>query len=125
MTLAVDADDATKFDPEEQYRFETLPQHTRPEREFVAQLRAADKTMGVVMVEPESNLVGLPIGSLDAIVVAVRPTDSTIATLPVRRRLLAQPTVLRRIERSAATKLETSGRENAKMETGDGQNSAQ
>ncbi|WP_435155365.1 potassium transporter TrkA [Haladaptatus sp. DFWS20] len=116
VTLAVDASEATKFGTAERYRLETLPRQSRPEREFVTRLRSAEETMGVLTVDPESDLVGLPVGSLDATVVAVRPTDGTVETLPLRGRLLAegddvyvvaQPTVLRRIERVAETVVET------------------
>ncbi|GAA0226405.1 potassium transporter TrkA [Haladaptatus pallidirubidus] len=116
VTLAVDATDARKFDATEQYRLETLPRQSRPEREFVARLRSADERMGVLTVEPESDLVGLPVGSLDSTVVAVKPTDGAVETLPVRSRLLAagddlyvvaRPAVLRRIERSAREKSDT------------------
>ncbi len=112
VTLAVEASDATKFDADEQYRLETLPRQSRPEREFVTRLQSADETMGVLTVGPESDLVGLPVGSLDATVVAVRPSDGAIETLPLRGRLLsagdtvyvvAKPTELRRIERFAET----------------------
>ncbi|SIR47311.1 hypothetical protein SAMN05421858_2387 [Haladaptatus litoreus] len=134
VTLAVDADDATKFDLEVGYRLETLPRHTRPEREFVTRLKSADERLGVATVEPGSDLVGLPVGSLDATVVAVRLADGTVETLPIRSRLLtagddvyvvAQPTVLRRIERSGATKSNVTEPERAKMKAEDGQNSAQ
>ncbi|WP_266078769.1 hypothetical protein [Haladaptatus caseinilyticus] len=115
VTLAVDANDAKTFDTTERYRLETLPRRTRPEREFVTRLRSADVTMGVLTVEPESALVGLPVGSIDATVVAVRPSDGATETLPLRGRpletadtvfVVAEPTVIRRIERAAKTDTE-------------------
>ncbi|WP_227374687.1 hypothetical protein [Haladaptatus halobius] len=110
VTVAVDATEAEKLDATERYRLVTLPTRDRPEREFATRLRAADETMGVVTVAPGSDLVGVPVGSLDATVVAVRPESGPVEPLPLRSRkfaesdtlyVVARPSLLRRIERAA------------------------
>ncbi len=110
VTLAVDEADATKLDTAERYRLLTLPVESRPEQEFATRLRAADETMAVVTVSPGSDLVGVPLGSLDTTVVAVRPDDDGLEVLPPRTRPLAEgdalyivvrPNRLRKIEQAA------------------------
>ncbi|RBI63728.1 hypothetical protein DMJ13_04180 [halophilic archaeon] len=110
VTLAVDDADAAALDDATSYRLVTLPARERPEREFAAQLRAADETMAVVTLAPDSPLVGLPVGGLDVTVVAVGPPDGGIAALPSRERVLAagdtvyalaRPDLLRRVEQAA------------------------
>ncbi len=110
VTLAVDKADATKLDNEQRYRLLTLPVESRPEQEFATRLRAADETMAVVTVSSGSDLVGVPIGSLDTTVVAVRPDHDSIEMLPPRTRPLAEgdalyivvrPNQLRKIEHAA------------------------
>ncbi|WP_227353437.1 hypothetical protein [Haladaptatus salinisoli] len=109
-TVAVDATEARKLDATERYRLVTLPTRDRPEREFAARLRAAAETIGAVTVAPGSDLVGVPVGSLDAAVVAVHPESGPVEPLPLRSRTLAEsdtlyvvarPSLLRRIERAA------------------------
>ncbi len=110
VTLAVDEAEATKFDSTDRYRLVTLPVESRPEQEFATRLRAADETMAVVAVSPGSDLVGVPVGSLDMAVVAVRPDSAPVEVLPSRSRILesgdslyvvVRPTQLRKIERAA------------------------
>ncbi|WP_137284780.1 TrkA C-terminal domain-containing protein [Halorussus salinisoli] len=108
-TLALDAADAARLDPETEYRLVTLPTEPRADREFSAQLRAADETVGAVTLAADSPLVGAPVGSIDATVVAVRD-ESGVETIPPDDRLLApedtvyvvgRPDLLRRIETAA------------------------
>lgn len=110
VTLAVDESEATKLDTTERYRLVTLPVESRPERAFATRLRAADETMAVVTVASGSDLVGVPVGSLDTTVVAIHPEDAPIAVLPPRDRVLesgdslyivVEPNRLRKIERVA------------------------
>lgn len=91
VTVAIDAADAAKLDPDERYRLVTLATDARQDREFVSLLRAADETMGVVEIEPAGALAGTTVGSLDVMVVAVIPAgdESEIETLPSRERVLA------------------------------------
>ncbi|WP_132057907.1 cation:proton antiporter regulatory subunit [Halorussus amylolyticus] len=109
-TLAVGADDATNLDPDAEYRLVTLPTEPRADREFSAQLRAADETVGVVEIAGGSALDGATAGGLDVSVVAVR-TDAGVETLPAPDRVfapgdtlyvIARPDRLRKVE-SAAT----------------------
>ncbi|WP_135853801.1 cation:proton antiporter regulatory subunit [Halorussus salinus] len=108
-TLALDADAAAALDPDAAYRLVTLPSEPSADREFSARLRAADETVGVVALAAESPLVGAPVGSLDATVVAVRTADG-IETIPADDRLLepgdtlylvARPDLLRKVEAAA------------------------
>ena len=111
VTLAVDAAEADALDPETRYRLVTMPVEPRADREFASLLRAAAETLGVVTVAEGSSLAGLPIGALDVAVVAVRPPDAPVETLPSRDRTLApgetvyavaEPAVLRKLETAAA-----------------------
>ncbi|MCU4718441.1 hypothetical protein [Halapricum hydrolyticum] len=115
VTVAVDAADVAKLDPDERYRLVTLATDARPDREFVSLLRAADETMGVVEIDPEGALAGTPVGALDVTVVAVVPagSDGGIETLPSRDRVLdsgesiyviAAPDELRAVEIAAAAR---------------------
>mgnify|MGYP000318429757 CR=1 FL=1 len=115
VTVAVDAADAAKLDPDERYRLVTLATDARPDREFVSLLRAADETMGIVEIDPESALAGRPVGALDVAVVAVisAEADGNIETLPPRDRVLAgeeaiyviaAPDELRAVESAAAAR---------------------
>ncbi|QSG09148.1 hypothetical protein [Halapricum desulfuricans] len=115
VTVAIDAADATKLDPDERYRLVTLATDGRPDREFVSLLRAADETMGVVDINPESALAGTSVGALDVTVVAVvsADPDSGIETLPAGERALsggesiyviAAPDELRTVETAAAAR---------------------
>jgi hypothetical protein len=88
-TLAVDATEADAVDAGTTYRLVTLPAGPRADREFAALLRAADETMYVVTVGPDSDLEGTTVGELDAIVVAVRGADGAVDTLARSRTLAA------------------------------------
>jgi len=110
VTLAVDAADTPKLDPERTYRLVTLPVEDRPDREFVSLLRAARETFGSVTVAADSPLAGLPVGALSPVVVAVESPECGTVTLPERDRTLAagdtlfaiaSPEALRRLERAA------------------------
>jgi hypothetical protein len=111
VTLAVDAAEADALSAETRYRLVTMPVEPRADREFASLLRAAAETLGVVTVAEGSSLVGLPIGALDVAVVAVRPADASVETLPSRDRTLApgetvyavaEPAQLRKLEAAAA-----------------------
>ena len=110
VTLAVDAAEAPRFDDGNHYRLVTLPVEARPDREFVSLLRAAEETMGVVTVAEDGGLAGVPVGSLEAAVVAVRPAEGAVEAIPGRSRVLdpgdsvyvvARPALLRRLEAAA------------------------
>ncbi|WP_135828907.1 TrkA C-terminal domain-containing protein [Halorussus halobius] len=116
-TLALDATDARRIDPDAEYRLVTLPTEPRADREFSAHLRAADETVGTATVAADSSLVGAPVGSVDATVVAVR-TDAGVETIPADDRVLAagdtlyvvgRPDLLRRIEAAAGSGGSASG----------------
>ncbi|NHN59922.1 MULTISPECIES: TrkA C-terminal domain-containing protein [Halorussus] len=109
VTLALDAADAARLDPGAEYRLVTLPTQPRADREFSARLRAADETVGAVSLSADSPLVGAPVGSIDATVVAVRGADG-VETIPPTDRLLgagdtlyvvARPELLRKVEAAA------------------------
>ncbi|WP_435176104.1 cation:proton antiporter regulatory subunit [Halorussus sp. AFM4] len=109
-TLALDAADAARLDPEAEYRLVTLPTQPRADREFSARLRAADETVGAVELSADSPLVGAPVGSVDATVVAVRDADGVETIPPADRPLragdtlyvVARPDLLRKVEAAAA-----------------------
>jgi len=88
VTLAVDAEDASRLDVETNYRLLTLPVEPQPHREFTSLLRAADETTSVVSVEPGGILAGQLVGALNVSVVAVRSADGTVDPLPGGRRVL-------------------------------------
>jgi hypothetical protein len=109
VTLAVDAADTELLGPDERYRLATLPVEPRSDREFASLLRAADETMGVVQLAAESELVGTPVGAVDAAIVAIRH-DGGVDPIPPRARLLeaedslyviAKPGILRRLDAAA------------------------
>ena len=111
VTLAVDAADTRKLDDGDQYKLVTLPVETRPDREFVSLLRAADETMATVTVGAGSALDGQPAGALDVSVVAIRPTEGPVEPLPGRDRrlragdslyLVATPEAIRKVEAAAS-----------------------
>ncbi|MFC7175940.1 TrkA C-terminal domain-containing protein [Halosegnis marinus] len=108
-TLAVDTADADALAAEERYRLATLPVEPRSDREFASLLRAADETMGVVTLAEGSDLVGTPVGAVDAAVVAVRGHGG-LEPIPSRSRVLAAgddlyviaaPSRLRRLDAAA------------------------
>ncbi|MFU1782479.1 TrkA C-terminal domain-containing protein [Haloarcula japonica] len=107
VTVAIDASDTPKLDPQTQYKLVTLPVQDRSDREFASLLRAADETMGTATVEPGSALDGAPVGSLAVSVVAITRDDTAPETIPSRERILtagdtiyaiATPDALRRLE---------------------------
>ena len=110
VTVAIDASDTPKLDPQTQYKLVTLPVQDRSDREFASLLRAADETMGTATVEPGSPLDGAPVGSLAVSVVAITRDDRAPETIPSRRHVLAAgdtiyaiatPDALRRMEQAA------------------------
>jgi hypothetical protein len=110
VTLAVDEPDADELDDETRYRIVSLPTESETERDFVGLLRAADETIAAVTVEADSPLVGVPVGALDATVVAVR-SGAGVEAIPSRSRVVragdvvyvvARPDALRRFEAAAA-----------------------
>jgi hypothetical protein len=111
VTLVVDETDAAALSADEGYRLVTLPAEPQADREFASVLRAADETMGVVVVGEGSALVGDTIGSLPVPVVAVRPASGTVEAIPARSRAVSagdtlyaigRPDQLRRLEGRAA-----------------------
>ncbi|MHC3380021.1 cation:proton antiporter regulatory subunit [Haloarcula sp. H-GB5] len=107
VTVAIDASDTPKLDPQTQYKLVTLPVQDRSDREFASLLRAADETMGTATVEAGSTLDGAPVGSLAVSVVAITRDDTAPETIPSRERVLAvgdtiyaiaTPDALRRLE---------------------------
>jgi hypothetical protein len=111
VTVAIDAADTPKLDPQTQYKLVTLPVQDRSDREFASLLRAADETMGTATVEPGSSLDGATVGSLAVAVVAITRDDTPPETIPSRERVLAAgdtiyaiatPDALRRLEQATA-----------------------
>ncbi|EMA12779.1 TrkA C-terminal domain-containing protein [Haloarcula marismortui] len=109
VTVAIDAADTPKLDPQTRYKLVTLPVQDRSDREFASLLRAADETMGTATVEPGSTLDGAPVGSLAVSVVAITRDDTAPETIPSRERVLAAgdtiyaiatPDALRRLEQA-------------------------
>jgi hypothetical protein len=109
VTVAIDASDTPKLDPQTQYKLVTLPVQDRSDREFASLLRAADETMGTATVESGSALDGAAVGSLAVAVVAITREDTAPETIPSRNRVLAAgdtiyaiatPDALRRLEQA-------------------------
>lgn len=112
VTVAVDAGDVEKLDPAVRYRLVTLPVEPRADREFASLLRSVEETMSVSTIAEGASLVGQPVGSIDASVVAVRTADGSIDPIPSRDRQLAagesvyaiaRPDQLRRLDEAART----------------------
>lgn len=112
VTVAIDAADADRIDPAERYRVITLPEEPQPDREFATLLRGVDETMAAIDVAPGSELSGEVVRETGVIVVAIRSTDGTTASIPDRDRrfvdgetvyALGRPDVLRRLEDRAHT----------------------
>ncbi len=110
-TLAMDAEEAESIDPELRYRIVTLPIEPRVDREFAAQLRAAEETMGAVTVADGSALARGTVAAIDAAVVAVRTLTGDVEAIPPRDRaivagetvyVIARPDRLRRLEAAAS-----------------------
>lgn len=115
VTLAVDAADAPEYDGETRYRLVTLPVEPRSDREFASLLRSAEETMGVVTLAAESPLVDVPVGDVDASVVAIRAADGGVEPIPARSRVMAageslyviaRPDELRKLDAAAAVEAE-------------------
>jgi uncharacterized protein with PhoU and TrkA domain len=94
---------------------QALPVEPRIDREFAAQLRAAEETMGVVTVGSDSALASATVGALDVAVVALRTATGELVAIPQRTRPLSvgetvyaigRPDRLRKLE-SAATEAAT------------------
>jgi small basic protein len=111
VTLAMDGPDAKQLDTERRYRLVTLPVEPRADREFAAQLRTAEETMGVVTIGEESDLVGSSIGALDVAVIAVEGADGELTAIPTRNHVIAatetvyaigRPDQLRKLETASS-----------------------
>lgn len=112
VTVVTDEADAKRLDTGRRYRLVTLPVEARVDREFAAQLRGAEETMGATTVTEGSALVGSPVGALDIAVVAVRALDGDIVAIPTRERPIAagetiyvigRPDRLRKLEAAAGS----------------------
>ncbi|MFW5973929.1 MAG: hypothetical protein ACOCPZ_00930, partial [Natrialbaceae archaeon] len=110
VTVAIDAGDTPKVDPQRRYRLVTLPVEDRPDREFASLLRAAEETFATATVEAGSPLHGLPVGALALTVVAIRPDDGEPVPFPDDEyrlapgdllSVIARPGGLRRLETAA------------------------
>lgn len=117
VTVVVDRDAAGALDQSRSYRLVTVPTSARPEREFASLLRAADETLDVIDVAAGSELVGLPLGSIDTAIVAVRPRDGSVEAIPSRDSVIeagdslyavARPEALRQLAAAGATQAEPS-----------------
>ena len=82
VTLALDAEDAGALADDVAYRLATLPTEPGADREFAALLRAADETMGAVVVDADSPLQGVPVDALDVTVTALRRPDRSVVAMP-------------------------------------------
>ena len=109
-TLVLDREEALELDTETRYRLVTLPVEARVDREFAAQLRAAEETLSVATITADSDLAGATVGALDVAVVALRTTDGELEAIPTRSRTLAagetvyaiaRPDRLRKLEAAA------------------------
>lgn len=110
VTLALDGADARALEGTTRYRLVTEPGDAAPEREFVSLVRGADETVGVATLAEDSPLVGIPVGAIDATVVAVG-SGAGVEAIPSRSRVLApgdalyvlaRPEAIRRVEAAAA-----------------------
>lgn len=118
VTLAMDEPDAKRLDTERRYRLVTLPVEARADREFAAQLRSAEETMGAATVAEDSALVGSSVDALDVTVVAVRAVDGDVIAIPTRERTIGvgetiysigRPDRLRKLEAAAGPASAPSG----------------
>lgn len=110
VTVAIDAADTPKLDPQTSYKLVTLPVQERPDREFASLLRAADETMGTATVGRGSEVAGQTVGALEVTVIAITRDGESPETIPSRERVLAAgdtlyaiatPDALRRLEQAA------------------------
>ncbi|WP_246998559.1 cation:proton antiporter regulatory subunit [Halosolutus gelatinilyticus] len=105
VTVAVDADDAPALESESEHRLVTLPKNPGAERELVSLLRAADETVTTLAIDPDGPLVGVSVGSLPVLVLAIDRDGSPIALPPSEAALeagdvayaLGRPEALRRV----------------------------
>jgi len=111
VTLALDEQDARAI-AGGSYRLVTLPAEPRADREFAGLLRAADETMAAIHVAAGSVVDGRTIGDLDVTVVAVKPADGAVESIPPKSRtiapdealyVVARPDRVRRLETDATT----------------------
>ena len=111
-TLAMDEPEARRLDVESRYRLVTLPVETRVDREFAAQLRAAEETLSVITIGEDSALASATVGALDVAVVALRTASGELEAIPPRTRALAagetvyvigRPDRLRKLEAAAGS----------------------
>lgn len=109
-TLAMDEPEARRLDVESRYRLVTLPVEARVDREFAAQLRAAEETLSVVTIAEDSVLASATVGALDVAVVALRTDAGDLEAIPPRTRTLVagetvyaigRPDRLRKLEAAA------------------------
>ena len=112
VTLAVDEADAELLSPTDSYRLVTMPAEPQADREFATLLRGVDETMGTVTVAADSMLVGETAATVSAAVLAIRPAEGTLTTLPEFSRpfesgdtihVLGRPDVIRQLEAWAST----------------------
>jgi len=115
VTLAVDEPDAKALDTDRRYRLVTLPVEPRADRQFAAQLRTAEETMGVVTVAGGSALAGGTVGAVDVAVVAIRAAAGEVTAIPTRDRrieagetlyAIGRPDRLRKLETAATDPVE-------------------
>jgi uncharacterized protein with PhoU and TrkA domain len=110
VTLAIDEEEARRLDGGADYKLVTLPVESRVDREFAAQLRAAEETLTVVTVAAESALAKATVGALDVAVVALRTAAGDLEAIPKRSRTITagetiyaigRPDRLRKLEAAA------------------------
>lgn len=110
VTLAVDKQDASALDPNERYRLVTVPRDDKADTEFAGLLRVADVSFGEVKISSSSDLIEVPVGALDATIVAVKSSGCTIDVIPSQERTLeagdrvyfiAPPKIHKRFEETA------------------------
>ena len=112
VTLAMDEPDAKRLDQDRRYRLVTLPVEPRADREFAAQLRSAEETMGAATVTEGSVLIGDSVSAIDVVVVAVQTAKGDVIAIPTQSRTIeagetiyaiGRPDRLRKLEAAAAT----------------------
>lgn len=108
VTVAVEETDVAALADDVAYRLVTLPVDQRADREFAGLLRAATETMGVIAVDADSPLTGVPVGGLDVTVAAIRDENGSVTPIPSRDTaitagstlyVVARPDALRAFER--------------------------
>lgn len=81
-TVVIDVNRLEFIDQSKTYRLVTLPATKRPEQEFASLLRTANDSMETVTVAKGSPLVGVPVGALRPDIVAIKPRNGAVETLP-------------------------------------------